>query len=138
MRKLYRSSKDMYIGGVCGGLGEVIDLDSNIIRVVFVLFAIFGAGVVIYLIMWAILPLKTLEEYGEEKKDENTINMKKDNSDTYRVTDTRNLRFFGSGLIFLGVLLLVNNLFLSLDFHKLWPLLIIFIGGIIIFSKKEK
>ena len=41
MKKLYRSSKDMYIGGVCGGLGEVIDLDSNIIRVVFFIFYIF-------------------------------------------------------------------------------------------------
>lgn len=145
MKKLYRSPKDMYIGGVCGGLGETLKIDSNIIRVIFVLFAVFGAGVIIYLIMWAILPLKSINEYSNDSSNNNgnngndgTINMEKGKDDTYKMTDNRNLHFFGTVLIFIGVLLLVNNLFLSLDFHKVWPLIIIFIGVIIMFSREKK
>jgi len=138
MIKLYRSSKDMYISGVCGGLGEIMNIDSNIVRLIFVLFAIFGAGFVIYLIMWAILPLKPIADYESNTNSDGTINMEKGKDDTYKITDKRNLNFFGSVLIFIGVLLLINNLFLSLDFHKIWPAIIIFIGLIIVFSKEKK
>lgn len=137
MKKLYRSSKDMYIGGVCGGLGEVMKVDSNIIRIIFALFAIFGAGVIIYLIMWAVLPLKTIDEYEAEKHDDNTIDMEKSKDNVYKKADERNLHFFGSILIFIGILLLINNLFLSVEFHKMWPLIVIIIGFFIIFSRAK-
>ena len=127
----------MYIGGVCGGLGEVMKVDSNIIRIIFALFAIFGAGVIIYLIMWAVLPLKTIDEYEAEKHDDNTIDMEKSKDNVYKKADERNLHFFGSILIFIGILLLINNLFLSVEFHKMWPLIVIIIGFFIIFSRAK-
>lgn len=55
--KLYRSRKDRKLGGVCGGLGEFIGMDPTVIRVLFVVLAVFGgAGVIIYLAMWLIVP----------------------------------------------------------------------------------
>jgi len=35
--KLYRSSSDAKIAGVCGGLGEFFGIDSNIIRLIWLI-----------------------------------------------------------------------------------------------------
>jgi phage shock protein C len=56
--KLHRSSSDKMIGGVCGGLGEKLNIDSSLIRLAFVLLFFFGGhGLLIYLILWMIMPL---------------------------------------------------------------------------------
>ncbi len=58
-RKLYRSQTEKMIAGVCGGLGEVLDVDPTIVRVVFVLLALMaGHGVLLYIILWLIMPRK--------------------------------------------------------------------------------
>ena len=33
MKKLYRSISDRRLGGICGGLGEIMNVDPNILRV---------------------------------------------------------------------------------------------------------
>jgi len=59
MKKLYLSDTDRKIGGVCGGLGEYYDKDSTLFRVLFVAITIFfGIGILLYLIMWLIIPRK--------------------------------------------------------------------------------
>lgn len=56
--KLHRSSSDKMIGGVCGGLGEKFNIDSSLIRLAFVLLFFFGGhGLLIYLILWIVMPL---------------------------------------------------------------------------------
>src|SRR5512136_1879746 len=56
-RKLYRSRNDSRIAGVCGGLGEYLDIDPTLIRLIFVLLALTGGhGVVLYIILWLIVP----------------------------------------------------------------------------------
>lgn len=44
------------IFGVCGGLGEYFDIDPTLVRLVWLLFALWGAGVLAYLIAWIIIP----------------------------------------------------------------------------------
>jgi len=57
VKKLYRSKKDRIIGGVCGGLGEYFSIDSTVIRILYILFALTGgAGIFIYLILILIIP----------------------------------------------------------------------------------
>lgn len=57
MDKLYRSEKNRILGGVCGGLGTYLDIDPNIIRIIWVLFSFFyGIGILAYIIAWLILP----------------------------------------------------------------------------------
>jgi len=59
MKRIYRSSADRRIGGVCGGLGEFFDKDPTFFRLLFVLIALlWGFGLIAYLIMWLIIPLK--------------------------------------------------------------------------------
>lgn len=54
-KKLFRS-KNRVIGGVCNGIGEYFVIDPVIVRIIFVLTAIFGAGILVYLVLWIMLP----------------------------------------------------------------------------------
>jgi phage shock protein C len=56
-KKLFRSARDKMIGGVAGGLGDYFDIDSTIVRLVFVL-SVFvgGAGFIAYIVMWIVVP----------------------------------------------------------------------------------
>ncbi|MFZ2497350.1 MAG: PspC domain-containing protein [Methanosarcina sp.] len=57
MNKLYRSKSDRIIAGVCGGLGEYFQIDPTIVRLLWVFFSLSGgAGVVAYILAWAITP----------------------------------------------------------------------------------
>ena len=59
-RKLYRSRNDSRIAGVCGGLGEYLDIDPTLVRLIFVLLALTGGhGVLLYIILWLIVPYPT-------------------------------------------------------------------------------
>ncbi len=58
MKKLYRSQTDQKIAGICGGLGEIYGLDSNLIRIALVFLALITSVVpmvITYLIAWLIL-----------------------------------------------------------------------------------
>ena len=57
MKKLYRSN-DRKIAGVCGGLAEYINIDPTVIRVIWALIGLTGAGVVAYLVCALIIPEK--------------------------------------------------------------------------------
>jgi len=60
-KKLYRSQDKKMLGGVCGGLSEYLDVDPNLIRIIFVAIGLFSAVipmVIFYLIAWAIVPLE--------------------------------------------------------------------------------
>jgi phage shock protein C len=57
VKRLFRSNKNRAIGGVCGGLGDYFAIDPVILRILFVLgFIIFGIGVIVYLILWIMMP----------------------------------------------------------------------------------
>ena len=58
MEKKLRRSNDKMIAGVCAGLAHYFDLDPTVIRIVYVLLSIFTAcaGVLVYLILWLIMP----------------------------------------------------------------------------------
>ncbi len=60
VKKLYISKNSRIIGGVCGGLGEYLNVDPNMIRVLLVIFTLIslGIGLLAYLIAWIILPEK--------------------------------------------------------------------------------
>ncbi len=56
-KKLYRSQTNRKIAGVCGGIGEYVNLDPTVIRLIWVLLAFFaGTGLLAYLIAVLIIP----------------------------------------------------------------------------------
>ncbi|MGB6526247.1 MAG: PspC domain-containing protein [Candidatus Acidiferrales bacterium] len=59
-RRLHRSVLDSKIAGVCGGMGEYLDTDSTIVRLVWALITVFTGivpGILVYLAAWLIMPL---------------------------------------------------------------------------------
>lgn len=66
-KRLYRIKDRAVISGVCSGIGAYFDLDPNVIRILFVLAALFtsGFGVVVYIIlMFAVPSAHTSEEWA--------------------------------------------------------------------------
>jgi phage shock protein PspC (stress-responsive transcriptional regulator) len=52
------------IGGVCSGLAAYFGLDVSLVRVAAVVFLLFGAGFLAYLILWIVIPKAFLNPDG--------------------------------------------------------------------------
>jgi len=56
-QKLYRSTTDKMVAGICGGIAEYFDVDSTIIRLLWILLFIgAGSGLIAYIICWLVIP----------------------------------------------------------------------------------
>ncbi|MFQ3275686.1 MAG: phage shock protein C [Candidatus Nanohaloarchaea archaeon] len=59
-KKLYRSETDRILGGVCGGIAEVYDLDPTLVRLAALFIVLWGgSGLLIYLLAWLIMPTES-------------------------------------------------------------------------------
>jgi len=139
-KKLTRSTTDRKVAGVCGGLGEYLDVDPLIFRIIFLFLLLCGgSGLLLYLIMWILMPEKKndkpLEATNENEEvvydvAEETVNhslhhkktMKKHNGGV----------FWGLLFVAIGVLWLGKSFGLfHFSWHsvfKLWPLFIVWLG----------
>ncbi|HYM93288.1 MAG TPA: PspC domain-containing protein [Chitinophagaceae bacterium] len=68
-RRLYRDSSDKFIGGVCSGIANYLNVDPDIVRILFaiVTFGGFGLGFLIYILLWIILPSKDIEGFSGKR-----------------------------------------------------------------------
>lgn len=57
-KKLYRSQHNKMIAGVCGGLGDFFNIDATIIRLVWAIFCLSGAGIIAYILAAVIMPVE--------------------------------------------------------------------------------
>ncbi len=57
-KKLYKSSTDKKLCGVLGGLAKYLNIDSTILRIIYVLLSLFvlGCPIVIYIILALVMP----------------------------------------------------------------------------------
>lgn len=70
-RRLYRSRDDKKIGGVCGGIAEYFQIDSTLVRILFVIGTFFYlAGALIYLVLLIALSEEPFEADVGVRKDE--------------------------------------------------------------------
>ena len=66
-KKIYRSRSDRFLFGVCGGIAQYFEIDTIIVRLIFLaLFIGGGSGLIVYLICAILIP-------AEEQKSENKI-----------------------------------------------------------------
>src|SRR5690242_7332612 len=74
-KQLIRPREGRMIAGVCAGIGNYFGIDANVVRIIFAALTIFtaGAGALVYLIAWAVLP----EEGEKSSIVENYLNKKK-------------------------------------------------------------
>ena len=156
-KRLYRSRSDRMIWGVCGGLAKYFDIDPTIVRIIFVLLIFAnGLGILAYIIMAIVVPLEgskvtapkevikenvaeikeTAGELGREIR--STFSGEEKLEEANKARQRRNI--VGITLVVIGILILMGNLNLFWWFRwgYLWPLILVAIGLIIIFSVRRK
>ena len=154
-RRLYRSRSDRMIWGVCGGLAKYLDIDPVIVRVIMVLLVFAnGISILAYIIMAIVVPLEgsrtaeikeTMRENVEEMK-ESAVELGEEIRSTFGGEEVeaeerdkihqRRRNFIGIILIVVGFLFLAANFNFFWWFHwdRLWPLLLVVVGLLIILS----
>ena len=56
-KRLYRSTSDRQLAGVCGGIAKYLNLDPTVIRILWVIITLFGfAGLIAYIACVFIIP----------------------------------------------------------------------------------
>ena len=61
IKKLHLSKKDKKVVGICGGIGETFNIDSTIVRLVFIFVTLVTSiipAVAVYTVVWLVIPSK--------------------------------------------------------------------------------
>lgn len=129
-KKIYRSSTDKVISGVCGGLGEYFNIDPSIIRLFWLLLSIStsGMGILAYIICSIVIP----EGDGVIYYDSN------DTKNNYK----NSAIFVGVILIIIGASMLIRKIWpwfnvKWFNLTKYWPVLLIIAGIYVIYTQKK-
>jgi phage shock protein PspC (stress-responsive transcriptional regulator) len=63
--RLYRDANDKLLGGVCSGIANYMNVDPAVVRLLFAIitFGGFGFGILIYILLWIIIPARDLDTY---------------------------------------------------------------------------
>lgn len=135
-QNLYRIPSKGQLGGVAAGLAERFGIETTIVRLILSvgLIATHGIFFWIYIILWVALPVQEqwqtangADASNDFTFNETLTNMKKDSS-----------KVWGIVLIILGTIFLLDEWIPDFDFGKFWPLILIAVGGYIIFKDKDK
>ena len=130
-RKLSRNSMNKVIGGVCSGLAEFFGLDVALVRIAFVIAFMFASfGFWLYIILWIVLPVEGQQSTVNSQQSE-SVSVSKSESKVKSV-------LAGSFVILIGLLFLINN-FIPINWvWKLWPLILVAIGVVMIVTSSKK
>jgi phage shock protein C len=144
-KKLYRDDLHKTIGGVCAGLAEYFSIDVAVVRIIFVVtLCLHGGGLPIYIILWIALPKKPLQmqtpfvDYTVPPSGANpyavppVFNQPKQKSTGTIIA--------GAVLLVIGMLFILDdfNIMPDWDMEHFWPLILIVIGVVVIFSGKKQ
>lgn len=149
-KKLVRSEKERILGGVCGGLAEYFGVDPTLVRLVFVLLALAGgAGILLYIVLWIIMPRRPQAE-AREAVGENIEDIKKRLVEleaevrtavtSEKAAEWKQSAGFWLGLVLaaLGFLLLLANLgiFRWWRWANFWPIALILLGLLLLWRRR--
>ncbi len=139
--RLYRRRKDKVFGGIASGLGQYLDIDPIIVRIVFVLITIFhGVGLLVYIIMWIVMPEEPIENLYQTmnepiNKDETDSDSTKSDFSEFNAkfnemtTSSSNSRtIVGALLIGIGFIFLLERFIPTFDFELILALGLILLG----------
>ena len=142
-RGLYRSSNQAVIGGVAAGIAEHLKTDPTLIRIIFVIVAMFGGGgLLIYVILWIALPTHETKHFEIPKGPTMGEGAKKmDPSDPdFKMPVAPNNGGLIAGLIMisLGVIFLADRFLPRIHFSDMWPVILLVVGVVLIVSAYSK
>jgi phage shock protein PspC (stress-responsive transcriptional regulator) len=141
-KELMRDMSRKLLGGVASGIATYFDLDPNVVRFIFIILTIFGgSGILLYLILWIILPAsnekngdgkETLKNNVREIKDtvQEIAQEMKPSESTSKHETKKSQYYIGLALAGVGGVLLLNNLgIIDVSMIKrFWPVLLILLG----------
>ena len=142
-KKLYRSRKDKMLGGIAGGVAEYFDVDPTLIRILFVVTLFLGGGgFLAYIIMWIVIPEEPFVIVTQDPPAGQQTTGETPGPDPQIVYEHQHRQkrrsFWGTVLIIIGVLFLLDNFFPRFDLGDFWPLILIAIGaGLLLRSKNN-
>jgi len=145
--RLNRSQTDSMIAGVCGGLGEYLNVDPILFRVLFVLALILGgSGLLVYIILWIVIPEGSkISMKANNLNDEHMTDTNQQSESGYNQGDESKKHQKNDGnlwggliLITLGGIFLIDRFVPRIDFGDLWPLILIVVGVILIAKSYQK
>lgn len=142
-KRLYRSQKNKMLGGVAGGLGDYLNMDPVLVRIIFVV-ALFlnGTGLLLYIILWIVVPQASTEQDSNNFiETDSSPNVKEADYAAKTSSNTSN----GTGRVVAGLLLigvgtifLIDRFFPHFDFSDILPFLIIVLGIALILNSVNK
>ena len=146
MDRLYRSSTNRAIGGVCGGLAEYFRVDATLVRILFVTLAIMfsGTGLPVYLLLWLFIPQRDVPFTDDDDSIRQNVDDIKSTFGELRqrhcggANSSDRLLIGGAILVGVGLLLLLRNLNVLSFFNGLWPLGVIAVGILILIQNIKK
>ncbi len=142
IKKLYRSKTDRIIFGVCGGLGEYFEIDSLVVRILFLLLTVSGgAGIILYLILAVIVPSeeKVKPKNGNGKKIDEAVEETRERAQEF-AEGIKNRKWIMNAKNIIGLIIVLVGLnvlfeqvfrfspFAFINWGVIWALVIIFIG----------
>lgn len=112
--RLYRSTTDKMLGGVCAGLGKYLRVDITIVRLFFVVLTLVGGfGPVLYIILWIVVPPEghsTPSNFDGEEFKERAGMMRDDFVNAVSSPNQNTARFIGIALVLMGGILILKQL----------------------------
>lgn len=141
-KRLYRSRKYRVLGGVAGGLAEYFNIDPILMRVIFVVLVLTkGFGILLYIILWIVIPEMPFEMAYKIKPEGETPNEAESEAQTAPVevkTNGTGKTIFGIILIAVGVLFFLDRFIPSFDFGDIFPIALVVIGLFLVFNSTRK
>ena len=133
-KKFERSSTNRVIGGVCAGLADYLNLDVALMRVLFVVAALCGSfGFWLYIIFWIVAPSQKVLNFNNTQQEKSTIDITPDE----KYGGHKGAVIISIILIVIGLIALMDN-FLYIDWiWKLWPVILIVLGVVIIINTQK-
>ncbi|MBU0475160.1 MAG: PspC domain-containing protein [Bacteroidetes bacterium] len=136
-----RSRQNRIFGGVAAGLAEYLTIDPLVARILFVVSVFFsGIGILLYLIMWIVIPEEKFINYSNsENADNDSEGFNNNINFTIPKQSNKNGQvIFGIVLIFIGIFFLGIEVFSFLNFEDLFPILIVGFGIYLVWNSKNR
>lgn len=146
--KLYRSTTDKMLGGVCAGLGTYFSIDRTIVRLFFVVLTLLGGfGSLVYIILWIVIPQEGTVDATPGKMDsaefkERAEAVKDEFVDAVQQPNKNTTLFVGAALILAGGYFLLRQMDFAwlnwLDKGFIWAALILLAGVALLIRTLKK
>ena len=145
-RKLRRNPMNRVIGGVCSGLADFLGVDVALMRIAFVIAFLFASfGFWLYIILWIVLPENGQQttdngqqSFGQSQSQSQGQSPQSESVSVSKSESKVKSIFAGAFIILIGLLFLVNN-FIPINWvWKLWPLILVAIGVVMIVTARKK